>query len=150
MGDQRVEIGGQRLTIRGIVDRDMAHPVAGGLELAREIAHRREDGDHLLGVVHDIVGLLAHFQQQVDDIGPGLAVPGMLRVELVAQDKAQRRAIGRTRGSGGWADGWGSLGFQALWPAPEPTIGAVGVMVLRLLVGVEAAPAARVGAAPAM
>jgi len=93
VGDQGVEVGRQALAVAGIVDRDMAHAVAGSLELAREVAHRREDRDHLLRVVHDVVGLLAHFQQEVDDVGPGLAVPVVLRVELVAQDEAQGRAV---------------------------------------------------------
>ncbi|MEY5099577.1 MAG: hypothetical protein RJA36_2296 [Pseudomonadota bacterium] len=41
----------------------MTHTTPGRLELARKVAHRSEDRDHLLRVVHDVIGLLAQLQR---------------------------------------------------------------------------------------
>ena len=65
------------------------HPVAGLAELAREGAHGGEDGQDLLGVVEDVVGLLADLHQHVDHVRAGFGKPAVQRVELVAEDQAQ-------------------------------------------------------------
>ena len=95
--DQGLKIGGQGLTVGRVVDGDIAHPVAGGLELAGEIAHGSEDGQHLLGVMAHIVRFLADLHQDMDRRRVGDVEPGMAGVELVTQDQAQDRSAPRHR-----------------------------------------------------
>lgn len=64
--EQRVEVGGDALTVGGIVD--------------------RED---LLRVVQHVVGLLAYLHQGVDDIVTHVVEPRVTGIELVAEDQSQ-------------------------------------------------------------
>ena len=88
-GDQRVEVVRQRLAVGRVVDGEVVHGVAGGPQARREGAHGGEDGEDLLRVVEDVVGFLAHLHEHVADRRVGAGEPGMLRVELVAEDQAQ-------------------------------------------------------------
>ena len=96
-GDQRVEIARQRLAVGRVVDGEVVHGVAGSTQLPGEGAHGGEDGEDLLRVVEDVVGLLAHLHEHVADLGVGAGEPGMLQVELVAEDEAQRAHHARLR-----------------------------------------------------
>ena len=50
-------------------------------------AHPGEDRNDLLGVMHDVIGLGADFHQDVRHGCVLLAEPGMLRIQLIAEDE---------------------------------------------------------------
>ena len=52
----------------------------GALQLPGEIAHGGEDGDDLLGVVEDVVGLLANLHQDVNHLVIDGGEPAVLRI----------------------------------------------------------------------
>ena len=53
-----------------------------------ESSHGAEKTDHLLYVMHRIVGLLTHFHEQIGYRGISGGEPAVVPVELVAQYKA--------------------------------------------------------------
>jgi hypothetical protein len=87
--DQPVEVGRDRLTVGGVVDREITHAMTGRLQPTGEIAHGDEDRQDLLRVVEDVIRLLADFHQHVEHVRIAGRKPGMSGVELVAQQQAQ-------------------------------------------------------------
>ena len=71
--------------IKGIVN-DRVPLVA---QVVGEVAHCSEEADDFLDMVANIIGFLSHFEQGVNRLTIGLLIPGMLLIELVAQDEPE-------------------------------------------------------------
>ena len=61
-------------------------------------AHPGEDRDDLLGMMHDVIGLRADFHEDVRHGCVLLSEPGMLRVQLVAEDETDGGGHARKEG----------------------------------------------------
>jgi hypothetical protein len=92
---QRVLVLRQPLAVAGVVDGEVTDPVTLRAQAGGERTHGREDRQDLLCVVQHVVGFLPHLHHHVQDAGIHPREPGMLRVQLVAEDQAQR--MGRLR-----------------------------------------------------
>ena len=88
--EQRVQVLRQPLAVAGVVDGDIADPVTLRAQAGGEGTHGREDRQDLLCVVQHVVGFLPHLHHHVQDAGIHPSEPGMLRVQLVAEDQAER------------------------------------------------------------
>lgn len=63
--------------------------MTGGAQAIRKATHGRKDGNDFLRVVEDVIGFLADFHQDVQNIRRHRIEPGMPRVQLVAQHQPQ-------------------------------------------------------------
>ncbi len=90
MRHQRIEVVRDRLPVAGVVDRHIAHPMPGTPQACSERAHGREDRQDFLRVMQHVVGFLPHFHQHIDHARIARGEPAVLRIELVAQNQAQR------------------------------------------------------------
>ena len=82
------------LAVAGVVQRHIAHAVAGRAQLARKVAHGGKDGQDFLRVVQHVVSFLAHLHQHIDHLRVHLRKPAVAGVELVAKHQAQGVAGG--------------------------------------------------------
>ena len=87
--DQPRQVVGERLAVAFVADAQVFDAVAGPLQCVGEAAHRREDAQHFLRMVANVVGLAAHLHEHVDDVGVDAAEPCVARIELVAEDQPQ-------------------------------------------------------------
>ena len=86
---QRFDILRYRTRAGSVADGDVMHGVAIRAQLARKVAHGREDGQDFLRVMQHVIRFLAHFHQDVDGRVIDLAKPAVAGIELVAQYQAQ-------------------------------------------------------------
>ena len=98
VGHEGGQVVGDGLAVAGVVNRHVAHAVPGFAQVAGQITHGGKDGQDFLRVVQHVVRLLPHFHEHVDHTVVLRGKPGMLGVELVAQQQAQR--VGTLWGGG--------------------------------------------------
>lgn len=103
--DQHVEVRRNGLAIERIVDPDVVDDVPRLAQQLGEAAHRRKHRNELLRVMKHVVGLLPNLHQRVHDVGPDLGEPGVMRVELVAENEPQG-------GHGMLCDRWSFMGCR--------------------------------------
>lgn len=92
--EQELEVGGERLAIVRMVQREVVDAVSVAPQPARKVAHGSEDRDDFLGVVHHIVGFLAHLHEDMDDVGVLPGEPAVQGIELVAEHESERGHCG--------------------------------------------------------
>ena len=84
--NQRGNVGAQLLGVVLAVQLVVHHMFSPAPEPVGEALHGLEEGHHFLDMVFNVVGLLAHFGDEIKGVFIIVLVPAVLVVELVAED----------------------------------------------------------------
>lgn len=86
-GNQKIQLIAQILTIFRIIQSKILYLMSYYFQFLRKIAHRKEEPDHLLNVMRDIICLLPHFYHEESDSVIDLLKPTVSHVELISQNQ---------------------------------------------------------------
>jgi len=86
-GEDSPQVIAEGLTVIRIADPESPDPMARSAQLFSQPPHPSEDGDDLLGVMRNIVGLGTDLHEHIDHGRVDLLEPTMRRVQLVAEDE---------------------------------------------------------------
>ena len=86
-GEDRPQVIAEGLAVIRTADPESPDPMARGVQLFSHAPHPSEDGDDLLGVMRDVVGLGPYLHQYVDHGRVDLLEPTMRWVQLIAENE---------------------------------------------------------------
>ena len=87
-GENGLQVGSEGLSVIGVAEAEGTDAMTIGSQLFSHAPHPCEDGDDLLGVVRDVVGLGADLHEHIDHGRVDLLKPTVGWVQLIAEDKA--------------------------------------------------------------
>ena len=86
---QVFEVFGDVLLVFWRIDSQVMHTMTRRLKHALKVTHSGKNSDHLLGVMHHVIGLTTHLHQHVNHRRVDRLKPRVHRVELVTQNQPQ-------------------------------------------------------------